>query len=555
MTRQVEDIIKLVLLIINILLFLIIVIASIVTRNYEKDFIKNEDSKELKFPFALWLVDKFDIANRSNDKIKSSLANLKLYNNVFDVVRMHYCKKISLCIAVILVCNIFCIADYVEEKETKSNIVDDAKRPDYGKADEKVSLDVNIDGKKTKKIVVDLPARTLDEDEREKLFKNVYSYAKKKLLGKNKSLDSVTKKLVLAKTYPKDENVKISWLLDEDSYVDEKGYVENIDKKVNITMIITYLDYRKEHMIPLTLKKHTNYDDEAVVNKIHKEIDKQNKESSDKKNIELPKDIDGVNLNYTKSNNDNKNTSFILFFLGIVAVVAIVISKDKEIESKMKERNESLILDYTKLLNKFALLLSAGFTIRKSWEKICFDASMDLDIYDEARLLNDNKKQNNNKVLLYKNEYVNANENFTDKKKRNSKRKISKNKRRFTKDKKRFKKREKKHDLRFIYGEMIYTLNEMYSGKSEVDAYEDFAKRVGLIQYTKLCSLFIQSIVSGVPNIVDILEIESLEAQKDKTECVKQCGRKIGTKMLFPMMGLLFITIIMVIIPVLLSAF
>jgi len=409
-----------------------------------------------------------------------------------------------------------------------------------------------------KKIVVDVPARTLDEDERESLFKKVYSYSKKKLLAKNKSLDSVTKKLDLAKTYPKDENIKISWLLDEDGYIDEKGYVENIDKKVNITMIITYLDYRKEYIIPIVLKKHKNYDDATVVNKIHKEIDKQNKENSDKKNIELPKDIDGVSVNYTKSEEKEENTQFILFFLGIVAVVAIFISKDKEIDSKMKERNESLILDYTKLLNKFALLLSAGFTIRKSWEKICYDASMELDIYDESRLLTDNIKQNDNKVLLDKKSRLNNSsqnyysdkdsknskngKNITNKKKRNSKRKKNKNK-------------KDKHNLRYIYGEMIYTLNEMYSGKSEVDAYEDFAKRVGLVQYTKLCSLFIQSIISGVPNIVDILEIESLEAQKDKTECVKQCGRKIGTKMLFPMMGLLFITIIIVIVPVLLSAF
>lgn len=592
-----KDSIKFIIFIINCILLFVITLASLLTIKYEKAFLKKEKSKELQLPLALWIVDKFNIAKKARERIKSNLANLQLYRNVFNVVRMHYCKKISLCIAIVIICNILSVADYLSSKDNKIDTIQEANRPKYGDTSDSLSLDVNIDGKSSRKVTFDIEPRTLSDNEREKLFKDVYKYIKDKLPAKNKNLNQVTKKLELVKEYPKDSNVNISWMLDSEGLIDESGYVENIDKKVSITLIITYLQYKKEYTINVTLKKHSKYDKDMLVNKIKKDIKRQNQDESTNEKISFPKEIDGVKIDYSKSEEETKNTSLIVLILGVVAIILILISKDKEIDTKMKERNDSLVMDYPKLLNKFALLLSAGFTIRKGWEKICYDACKEMNIQldgefrDSVYLETENNKyitrggQKEANYVSYIEDFDSIDKdsrkksilqtNITKQNKTSilqSKRKDLLGKNDTKKDKsykkknivnitkkQKIKARKRKKDsntkLKYVYGEMIYTLQEMYGGKSEVDAYEDFAKRVGLVQYTKLCSLFIQSIVSGVSNIVDILEIESIEAQKDKTECVKQCGKKIGTKMLLPMMGLLAITLVIVIIPILFSTF
>lgn len=67
----------------------------------------------------------------------------------------------------------------------------------------------------------------------------------------------------------------------------------------------------------------------------------------------------------------------------VIAVIAIAYFTDKEIEEKLKKRRLSIQLDFPDFLNKLVLLINAGMTISKAWEKIVTDNKKQTVLYDE----------------------------------------------------------------------------------------------------------------------------------------------------------------------------
>lgn len=59
-----------------------------------------------------------------------------------------------------------------------------------------------------------------------------------------------------------------------------------------------------------------------------------------------------------------------MFFL---SALLILIMKGREEEVKIQKRYEELLMDYPGLIMKFTLLVQAGMTARKAFEKISLD--------------------------------------------------------------------------------------------------------------------------------------------------------------------------------------
>lgn len=63
----------------------------------------------------------------------------------------------------------------------------------------------------------------------------------------------------------------------------------------------------------------------------------------------------------------------IVAMLCVIGVSCIPIQKQREKERKMQERSRQMLLDYPNLVTRLALLLEAGMTVRKAFEKIALD--------------------------------------------------------------------------------------------------------------------------------------------------------------------------------------
>jgi tight adherence protein C len=161
---------------------------------------------------------------------------------------------------------------------------------------------------------------------------------------------------------------------------------------------------------------------------------------------------------------------FVLLFL-----VGTILLHDRELDKKVKKRRLSIQLDFPDFANKLALLVNAGLTVRKSWEKIDKENMKDSDFYKEIRLVN----------------------------------------------------------------------TEIASGKPELRAYEDFARRCRLSEVARFVTLIFQNIKKGNEELVPILRVLSNESWEIRKNTAKKLGEEASTKMVVPLI-FIFIAILII---------
>lgn len=166
--------------------------------------------------------------------------------------------------------------------------------------------------------------------------------------------------------------------------------------------------------------------------------------------------------------------SFIVF--GVLILGAVAYFTDNELSEKIKKRRLSIQLDFPDFLNKLILLVNAGMTVSKAWEKI----------------VTENKKQT------------------------------------------------------VLYEELGMVLADIRGGKSELSAFEDFAKRCRIPEITKFVSVVLQNLSKGSAEMISILRLQATECWEMRKHAAKRLGEEATTKMLFPMM-LMFLAVLVVV--------
>jgi len=170
------------------------------------------------------------------------------------------------------------------------------------------------------------------------------------------------------------------------------------------------------------------------------------------------------------------DTDMIYGLFSVCFLVAIVISGDWELEKQLKKRHFSIKWDFPDFLNKVAILVNAGLTICKAWEKTVKESKRSSDFYKEAEIV----------------------------------------------------------------------IKEIAAGKSELKAYEDFARRCRTIEVSRFVSLIIQNIRKGNAELSSILRVLSSESWEMRKNTAKKLGEEASAKMVLPMI-IMFVAIILIV--------
>lgn len=219
------------------------------------------------------------------------------------------------------------------------------------------------------------------------------------------------------------------------------------------------------------------------------EIQRQAESISDSysEKLYLPQTIQGEKVQYEEEENIG-----ILLCAGsvILGIGMLPLSKEKE-KQKQEKRQREMQMDYPEIVEKLALFLRAGFSIRKSMEKLA-----------EGYVRN----------------------------------------------------REKYHmGERAAYEELLKTCKEMEGGVYEADAYERLGKRCGLSQYKILSVLLVQNLRKGNQSILELLEREAASAGEERKRNARVKGEEASTKLLLPMVLQLIVVLIILMVPAFLS--
>ncbi|PYG88516.1 tight adherence protein C [Ruminiclostridium sufflavum DSM 19573] len=170
--------------------------------------------------------------------------------------------------------------------------------------------------------------------------------------------------------------------------------------------------------------------------------------------------------------------AYVILLFGI-----LVISDDLKLNNRVKKRRLEIQLEFPNFINKLTLLINAGMTMSKAWEKLSCDS---------------NKSG-------------------------------------------------------YFYSEVDKTSLDIKAGKSEAEAFSQFAKRVKTPEISRLMSTVIQYTKRGGNDFVMTLRILSNECWEMRKNAIKKLGEEASTKLLLPMMLMFFAIIIIVITPAIIS--
>ena len=102
---------------------------------------------------------------------------------------------------------------------------------------------------------------------------------------------------------------------------------------------------------------------------------------------------------------------------------------------------------------------------------------------------------------------------------------------------------------RFVYEEMKRTLAQLEVGMPELQAYEMFGRRCGLLPYMRFAAIVQQNLKKGARRIAELLQAEAQDAYSERKAQARQRGEEAGTKLLLPMGGMLVLVLIVILIP------
>lgn len=100
-----------------------------------------------------------------------------------------------------------------------------------------------------------------------------------------------------------------------------------------------------------------------------------------------------------------------------------------------------------------------------------------------------------------------------------------------------------------LAAELKVTKQELENGGSEAELYEAFGRRLGVLCYQRLASLLTQNVSKGVQGIQTLLLQEAKEVMAQEQANIRVKGEQAGTKLLLPMMGLLFLVFAILLVP------
>lgn len=84
--------------------------------------------------------------------------------------------------------------------------------------------------------------------------------------------------------------------------------------------------------------------------------------------------------------NGDTNTALVFCVAVPFGMLGLPLLLDKELETKVEKRRESIQLEFPEFVNKLILLVNAGSTITKAWDKIVADSKTDSPLFRELRV-------------------------------------------------------------------------------------------------------------------------------------------------------------------------
>ncbi len=324
----------------------------------------------------------------------------------------------------------------------------------------------------------------LTKEEAELLYKAFVQKLPELILGENTSLQSVCKDLVLEERYEKFPFV-VEWSSSRPDILTGGGMVLSAEKaeEVILKATITYEGMKWQTELPIGIVQESLPPKEQELKALTELL--RSSEASGRENAEwyLPETYQGRTLIWEQKQESSSRT----FVAGaIVVAILVFFLGDKDLHDELEKKRKLMNQAYPNVVQKLALYLGAGLTVRSAFQKMAAETEGDKTVSDSNRM---------------------------------------------------------------IAEEIGYTCREILSGVSESIAYEHMAKRIGTKEYLRLSTLLVQNLKKGNGILLKCLREEADKATLEQLQNCRKLGEEASTKLLVPMVLFLVVVMVMIMLP------
>lgn len=420
------------------------------------------------------------------EEVESCLDALYTDGNISRRMEQYYREKRKLLIRVLLAGMFLSVAAWAVSVGNLE-LTDGFFLPRRNEAYEK-DMEFQADEGKNEKVKILVEPKRLSRKESRALLDELQQKMETLILGENESLEEVRSDLHLLSEI-EGTPVTVVWELDSYEVLNLDGSIrpEHLTEEGAIVELTAHLTCHEETAIYRAYVKVLPPIPDA------EERFMQVLEEELKKYAEKSAENDRMRLpqevqgKHLTWTETRESSVSAIFLLTLLCLLLLYVAKDRELKQKVQERQMQMCRDYAQIVSKLVLLMQAGLTVRNAWEQMVWD-------------------------------YRKKCERDPDK-------------------------------IRYAYEEMMLTSREMRNGVAEVKAYENFGLRCRVPCYLKLAALLEQNLKKGNKGLTELLQMEVREAFEQRRELARSRGEEASTKLLVPMILMLFVIMLLILVP------
>lgn len=306
-------------------------------------------------------------------------------------------------------------------------------------------------------------------------------------LGVEEGKTAVLTESVELPQYDPETGVDIRWVSSESSVVSKEGTVqrESLKEPCEVTLQ-AYISYGGETREHWFYAKVPPYEEESAEAVLYKAGEYLKKLEKETQDSDGFYLPDAIGTVIVGGKEDSGTVLKWIIAAALFLPLVVVIAKRQEKEKERKNREEAYMTAYPQLITKLTLYIGAGLSLRGAWERLAADYRAKVDVTGKTDVTGE---------------------------------------------------------------EVLLLAGELKNGTSEAKAYEEFGRRIGLKPYLRCASLLVSQLQKGSGVLRKSLESEVRLAWEMYREQVTKRGEEAQTKLLFPMMGMLFLVMAVIMIP------
>lgn len=216
-------------------------------------------------------------------------------------------------------------------------------------------------------LTLEVEERKITEKEAEEILLNAERALNGILKGSNENLENISREINFADNIP-GTPVEVEWLEKLPEYFYSDGTLredveisEPTERKVSA--ILSIQDYTKDYEAVLKLAPRKR----SLKQMLLEQVEEISGNSREEAVLKLPEIYQEMTIVWKRP----LDFTFVWFgVLSFNAVIFLNIAGKRDMKVQKQERQERMEKDYAQIVSKFTMLLSAGLSVRNSWERI-----------------------------------------------------------------------------------------------------------------------------------------------------------------------------------------